>query len=71
MELKQNLTAAAIAIIVAMMISGAPWSWGQAARRTGFGAMAGGFAGPAGIIWGFNNGAMTEGALEGMVKQFR
>jgi len=39
---------------IGTVISGSEWSWTRAATSTANGAIAGGYAGPAGVIWGFN-----------------
>jgi len=69
MELKQNLTATAIAIITAMIISGELWSWPRAAALTVGGAVRGAYAGPVGLVWGFN-GAVARGAAIGVATNY-
>jgi len=69
MELKQNLAAIAIAITAVMMIPGEFRSWPRAAALTVGGAVRGAYAGPVGVVWGFNN-AVATGAIDGVARHY-
>ncbi len=51
--------------LVAQQISGSPFSPTALATYTAGGALAGGTAGPMGVIWGFN-GALAGGSVRGV-----
>jgi|GEM_PF-1360632 len=54
---------------VTTLISGSQWSWTGAATSTITGAGAGAFAGPNGVIWGFN-AALGTGMVNGVAGHY-
>lgn len=51
--------------LLSTQISSSPFSWAQLGTATAFAAANGAFAGPVGVIWGFNS-AIAGGTLNGI-----
>jgi len=54
---------------VGTLVSGSPWSWTGAVTSTIGGAGAGAFAGPNGVIWGFNT-TLANGMVNGVASRY-
>ncbi|MDO4907913.1 hypothetical protein [Neisseria sp.] len=61
--------AGGLGYIISQQVSGSTFSPTTLATSVGAGAIAGGLAGPNGVVWGFN-GTLAKGMVEGVAQKY-